>query len=56
MTGHPELVEGYRNVCANNDVVMYNCDIAGLTPGTGSLMDVSRQHVFYGLHLKKHLI
>ncbi len=23
MTGHPELVEGYRNVCANNDVAMY---------------------------------
>ena len=23
MTGHPELVEGCRNVCANNYVVMY---------------------------------
>jgi hypothetical protein len=23
MTGHPELVEGYRDVCVNNYVVMY---------------------------------
>ena len=23
MTGHPELVEGCRDVCANNYVVMY---------------------------------
>ncbi len=24
MTGHPELVEGCRDVCANNYVVMYD--------------------------------
>jgi hypothetical protein len=26
MTGHPELVEGFRNVCANNYVVMYSSE------------------------------
>jgi hypothetical protein len=38
MTGHPELVEGCHNVCANNYVVMYKSKTVVLSAPLPSLI------------------